>query len=194
MILKLRLILFTMETYLGSSQIKLIVKIVDAFNELETRSWRFRSRYLQSAAILKKKLRYKCFFFKKFFRIPLLKMPSYDSFWTTTLHKLKFFIKDFFSKCDQMHSFLWIWSHLLKKSIMENFIFCAVPAPNFTFFETEARKAIKTGFELTGSRHHPHLGSACIHPEQSVACGHGLVETEYITKKQGTYVIEHFNW
>ena len=40
--------------------------------------------------------------------------------------KMKFFIKDFFSKYDQMHSFLRIYSHLLKKSLMENFIFCAV--------------------------------------------------------------------
>ena len=46
--------------------------------------------------------------------------------------KLKFFIKDFFSKCDQICSFLWIWSHLLKKSFMENFIFCAVHMLNNT--------------------------------------------------------------
>ena len=38
----------------------------------------------------------------------------------------KFFIKDFFSICDQICSFLRIWSHLLKKSLMENFIFCEV--------------------------------------------------------------------
>ena len=30
------------------------------------------------------------------------------------------------SKPFALHSFLWIWSHLLKKSLMENFIFCAV--------------------------------------------------------------------
>ena len=35
-------------------------------------------------------------------------------------------MKDFFNKCDQICSFLRIWSHLLKKSLMENFIFCAV--------------------------------------------------------------------
>ena len=40
--------------------------------------------------------------------------------------KLKFFIKHFFCKCDQICSFLWIWSQLLKKSLMETFIFCAV--------------------------------------------------------------------
>ena len=40
--------------------------------------------------------------------------------------KNKFFRTDFFSKCDQIRSFLWIWPHLLKKSLMGNFIFCAV--------------------------------------------------------------------
>ena len=40
--------------------------------------------------------------------------------------KIKFSIKDFFSKCDQVRSYLWIWSHLLKKSWIEKFIFCAL--------------------------------------------------------------------
>ena len=39
---------------------------------------------------------------------------------------MKFSIKDFFSKCKQIRRFLRIWSHLLKKSLMENFIFSAV--------------------------------------------------------------------
>ena len=39
---------------------------------------------------------------------------------------MKFSIKDFFSKCDQIRRELRIWSHLLKKSLMENFFFCAV--------------------------------------------------------------------
>ena len=39
---------------------------------------------------------------------------------------MEFSIKDFFRKCDQIRSFLRIWSHLLKKSLMENFIFGAV--------------------------------------------------------------------
>ena len=38
---------------------------------------------------------------------------------------MEFSIKDFFSKCDQIRRFLRIWSRLLKKSLMENFIFCA---------------------------------------------------------------------
>ena len=40
--------------------------------------------------------------------------------------KMKFSIKNFFSKCDQIRKKLRIWSHLLKKSLTENFIFCAV--------------------------------------------------------------------
>ena len=45
-----------------------------------------------------------------------------------TLHqKMKFCIKDFFSECDQIRRKLRISSHLLKKSLMENFIFfCSV--------------------------------------------------------------------
>ena len=39
---------------------------------------------------------------------------------------MKFLIKDIFCKCEQIRSFLRIWSHLLKKSLIENFIFCAV--------------------------------------------------------------------
>ena len=40
-----------------------------------------------------------------------------------TEQKIKCSIKDFFSKYSQIHSFLQIWSHLLKKYVMENFIF-----------------------------------------------------------------------
>ena len=45
-----------------------------------------------------------------------------------TAQKMKFSIKDFFSKYDQVRSFLRIWSHLLKKSLMEDFSFGAVLA------------------------------------------------------------------
>ena len=39
---------------------------------------------------------------------------------------MKFSIKDFSSKCDRIRRKLRIWSHLLKKSSMENLDFCAV--------------------------------------------------------------------
>ena len=42
---------------------------------------------------------------------------------TNTVQKMKPSIKDFFSKCDQIHKKLQIWSDLLKNSLMENFIF-----------------------------------------------------------------------
>ena len=47
--------------------------------------------------------------------------------WISTLktaQKMKFSVKDFFSKYDQNRSFLRILSHLLKESLMENFVFC----------------------------------------------------------------------
>ena len=45
---------------------------------------------------------------------------------SNTAQKLKFSITDFFSKYDQIRRKLRICSHLLKKSVLENFIFCAV--------------------------------------------------------------------
>ena len=39
---------------------------------------------------------------------------------------MKFSIKDFFSKCDQIRRKLRICAYLLKKPLMENFIFCVV--------------------------------------------------------------------
>ena len=43
-----------------------------------------------------------------------------------TRQKMKFSIKEFSGKCDQIRRKLRIWSHLQEKSLMENFIFCAV--------------------------------------------------------------------
>ena len=43
-----------------------------------------------------------------------------------TAQKNEVSIKDFFSKCEQIRRKLRICSHLLKKSLMEHFTFCAV--------------------------------------------------------------------
>ena len=51
-----------------------------------------------------------------------------------TAHKMKFSIKGFFRKCDQIRSFLWIWSYLLKKSLMGNFIFLAELGTNISLY------------------------------------------------------------
>ena len=64
-----------------------------------------------------------------FLRIPFLWNTSSACFCLVHIYiaqKMKFSIKDFFIKCNQMRRKLWIWSHLLKKSLMENFIFRAV--------------------------------------------------------------------
>ena len=47
-------------------------------------------------------------------------------FSTITAQKMRFSIKDFFIKCEEILRKPRICSHLLKKSLMENFIFCAV--------------------------------------------------------------------
>ena len=53
-----------------------------------------------------------------------------------TTQKMKFSIKDFYSKCDQIRSFLRIiWSHLLEKTLMENFIFCKVSKLHIAYLE-----------------------------------------------------------
>ena len=55
---------------------------------------------------------------------------------------MKFSIKDFFSKCDQIRRKLRIWSHLLKKSLMRNFIFCAVVYQKFINILKNAERLI----------------------------------------------------
>ena len=48
---------------------------------------------------------------------------------TNAAQKIKFFIKDFSSKSDQIRRKLQIWSNVPEKSLIENFIFCAVKFP-----------------------------------------------------------------
>ena len=55
----------------------------------------------------------------------LIQSTKQNNVWST-VQKMKFSIMDFFSKCHQIGRRLRIWSHLLQKSLMENFIFCAV--------------------------------------------------------------------
>ena len=43
-----------------------------------------------------------------------------------TAQKMMFFYKDFFRKCNQIRNFPRIWSHLLKKTIIKNFILRAL--------------------------------------------------------------------
>ena len=68
-----------------------------------------------------------------------------------TAQKMKIFIKDFFSKCDQFRSFLRIWAHLLKKSLIENFIFCSVKTGRQLFLKKDTQifeMALNTPLDL----------------------------------------------
>ena len=64
-----------------------------------------------------------------------------------TAQNLKFPIKDFFSKCDQIRIKLRIWSHLLRKSLMGNFSFCAVWA-GIIFGSSHDCKPTQTRYKL----------------------------------------------
>ena len=57
---------------------------------------------------------------------------------------MKFSIKDLFSKCNQIRRKLRIWSHLLKKSLMKNFIFlCSVNGLLETVNDMHSDKILK---------------------------------------------------
>ena len=58
----------------------------------------------------------------------------------STAQKLKFFITNLFRKCDQIHWKLRIWSHLLKKSLVECFVFCAVKMQMYPRFVSVAHR------------------------------------------------------
>ena len=55
-----------------------------------------------------------------YFGVPRFETEAAYHRYSYNAQKMKFSIKDFFSKCDQIRSFL------LQKSLMENFTFCAV--------------------------------------------------------------------
>ena len=64
---------------------------------------------------------------------------NYQKVIDITAQKMKLSIKGFFSKCDQIRSFLRIWLHLLKKKLMEK-LFCAVYV--FFFFLKKKTKLL----------------------------------------------------
>ena len=63
---------------------------------------------------------------------------------------MKFSVKDFCSKSDQIPSFLRTWSHLLKKSLIENFLVLAVIITQV--FVLQNFRITKLGWEETYSK------------------------------------------
>ena len=79
-----------------------------------------------------------------------------------TAQKMKFSIKDFFTKSDQIRRKLQIRSHLLKKSLMENFTFFAVVSLIFAYLKNQElyeltlktkKKTNRQNILLTGTDH-----------------------------------------
>ena len=69
---------------------------------------------------------------------------------TSTAQKMNFSIQDFFSKCGQIRRKLRFLSHLLKKSLMENFIFwvqCSVEEDFPSQFNFVASKTAPSFFQ-----------------------------------------------
>ena len=87
---------------------------------------------LKAGNFIKNRFERKCFpvNIAKFLRTSILSNTSCGCFWMKlswnsnyTAQKLKFSIQIFFSKWDQIRRKLRTWSHLLKKPLIENFIF-----------------------------------------------------------------------
>ena len=87
-------------------------------------------RYLHFCPdFLEKRLDKKAMINFKIYDVTDWTINNYNTLPNISLYKkMKFSIKDFFSKCDQIRRKLRIWSQLLKKSLMENFSFflCSV--------------------------------------------------------------------
>ena len=64
-----------------------------------------------------------------------------------TAQKMKFSSRDLFCKCEQICRKLQIWLYLQNKSLMENFIFCAVIVAIIIF---DARCCCKKNFLKNG--------------------------------------------
>ena len=88
---------------------------------------------------------------------------------------MNFFIKDFFSKCYQIGSFLRIWSYLQNKFLKGNFIFCAVCGSSkqklHVNFLTSAKSLFKSLYLVFLNERHKlfstrlHIDNAVIFPE-----------------------------
>ena len=108
--------------------------IISSFDEPKTENGSFESppqgkffykssnhnkRFLLNQRKLRKQISFK----QRVLTLTVSRVSGWKLFLEKNLQITKFFVKDFFSKCDQIRWKLRIWS---KKSLMENFIFCGV--------------------------------------------------------------------
>ena len=89
---------------------------------------------------------------------------------------MSFVVKDLFSKCEHIRTKLRIYSHLLNKSLTENFILCVVNIIGFTtesckfFFKLNCQSLLY--FTSINIRHR--LVSSFLFRNQFLACSKGL--------------------
>ena len=67
---------------------------------------------------------------------------------------MKFSIKGFFNKCDQIRWKLRIWLHLMKKALMENFSFCAMRFPTSKFKQKVSYQTVTGKSKLKQKKTH----------------------------------------
>ena len=84
----------------------------------------------------------------KMFESSLVPLNNLQEFQVTCTAQNTFTIKDFFSKRDQIRWKLRIWSHLLRKNLMENIIFWAV-------MDLRQRRKVMKTFICSQFRYYP---------------------------------------
>ena len=90
--------------------------------------------------------------------------------------KMKFFVRNLFNKCEHIRIKLRICSHLLNKSLAENFTFCVVNIISFTtesckfFFKPNCKSLVY--FTSINTWHR--LVSSLLFRNQFLACSKGL--------------------
>ena len=96
----------------------------DAMTKTMPRSWQLMINKGHLTPIMFLKYNYDARYFQ--LKLRVWETSEHSLLELHTAQKMKFSTKDFFSKCDQIHIFLRIWSHLLKKSLIQKWFFCAV--------------------------------------------------------------------
>ena len=107
---------------------------------------------------------------------------------------MKFFIKDIFSKCDQIRS-LRIWSHLLKTSLMESFIFVQCKQKLLT---SEKNNCTKISYKIVSYRYFwndllsSKMGKLCLDFWVNNLCLIVIILEIYLLKRNTSWILTGF--
>ena len=101
-----------------------------------------------------------------------------------TAQNLEFSIKNFISKCDQICRKLRVWSHLLKKSLMENFTFRAASG-SFCLGGRIRANSVHTRIKHKSSRHLEVYYKKVFYKDFSKITGKHLCRSFFFNKSSG---------